>query len=81
MVKPAGILGFLIVLVVSVSACAQRNGTPATTAERDSEAKAAPVYTVKTYDPDRDAEEDLAATVKQAQRENKHIILEIGGKW
>lgn len=38
-------------------------------------------YTVHTYDPARDPEADLAATVARAQAESKRILLEIGGEW
>ncbi len=36
---------------------------------------------VKEYDPKRDAAKDVAEAVKEAQRTNKNILLEIGGKW
>ena len=39
------------------------------------------LYSVGEYDPERDANADLLATVEQAKAENKRIILEIGGHW
>lgn len=39
------------------------------------------LYTVADYDPDRDASQDLAATIERAKAEGKRIILEIGGQW
>jgi thioredoxin-related protein len=36
---------------------------------------------VKIYNPDANAREDIAAAVKQAKAENKHVLLQIGGNW
>ena len=36
---------------------------------------------VKEYDPKRDATKDVADAVKEAQRTNKNVLVEIGGKW
>ena len=36
---------------------------------------------VQIYNPDADAKADIAAAVKQAQKENKHVMLQIGGNW
>jgi thioredoxin-related protein len=36
---------------------------------------------VMEYDPKRDASKDIAAAVKEAQRTNRNILIEIGGKW
>jgi thioredoxin-related protein len=36
---------------------------------------------VMEYDPKRDATKDIAAAVKEAQRTNKNVLLEVGGKW
>ena len=49
--------------------------------ETDVRSSAAPVYSVAEYDPARDPAEDLQATIKQAQAENKRILLEVGGDW
>jgi hypothetical protein len=40
-----------------------------------------PIYTVAEYAPERDADDDLKATVERATSEGKRIILEIGGQW
>ncbi len=39
------------------------------------------VYTVKEYDPARDAAADLAATIETAKSGNKRIVLQVGGEW
>ena len=36
---------------------------------------------VHIYNPDADARADIAAAVKQAKAENKHVLLQIGGNW
>jgi len=36
---------------------------------------------VTTYDPKRNAAKDSEDAIKEAQRANKRILLEIGGKW
>ena len=36
---------------------------------------------VTTYDPKRDAAKDIEEAIKEAQRENKRILLEVGGEW
>lgn len=36
---------------------------------------------VQIYNPDADAKADIAAAVKQAKAENKHVMLQIGGNW
>jgi thioredoxin-related protein len=36
---------------------------------------------VKIYNPNADAREDIAAAVKQAKAENKHVLLQFGGNW
>ncbi|RPE08146.1 DUF255 domain-containing protein [Chitinophaga lutea] len=33
------------------------------------------------YNPQANAKADIAAAVKQAQRENKHVLLQVGGNW
>jgi thioredoxin-related protein len=35
----------------------------------------------KIYDPSANAESDIAAAVKQAKAENKHVLLQAGGNW
>lgn len=36
---------------------------------------------VKIYNPDADAKADIAAAIKQASKEGKHVFLQIGGNW
>jgi len=36
---------------------------------------------IKIYNPDADARADIAAALKQAKSENKHVLLQIGGNW
>ncbi len=36
---------------------------------------------VRIYNPDADAKSDIAAAIKQAKAENKHVMLQIGGNW
>jgi thioredoxin-related protein len=33
------------------------------------------------YNPEADAKADIAAAIKQASAENKHVLLQIGGNW
>ncbi len=35
----------------------------------------------KIYNPKADAKKDIANAVIQAQKENKHVLLQIGGNW
>jgi thioredoxin-related protein len=39
------------------------------------------IYTVGEYDPARDPQVDLVATVSRAQADNKRILLQVGGPW
>ncbi len=36
---------------------------------------------VEIYNPDADAKADIAAAVKLASKEGKHVFLQIGGNW
>jgi len=36
---------------------------------------------VTTYDPKRNAAEDIEGAVKEAQSANKRVLLEVGGEW
>lgn len=38
-------------------------------------------YSVSKYDPQRNPEEDLKQTIQRAQKEGKHILLQVGGDW
>jgi len=33
------------------------------------------------YDPNANAKEDLENAIKQAKKENKHVLVQIGGNW
>lgn len=33
------------------------------------------------FDPNRDAAKDIEAAIKQAKKENKRILLDVGGEW
>lgn len=35
----------------------------------------------KLYNPDADAEKDIAAAIKKAKAENKYVLLQGGGNW
>ena len=35
----------------------------------------------KIYDPSANAENDIAAAIKKAKAENKHVLLQAGGNW
>lgn len=41
----------------------------------------APVYTVDTYDPKRNPEDDLKMTVQKTKAEGKRILIQAGGDW
>ena len=47
----------------------------------DQEDEPGTLYTVADYDPSADPSEDLIATVSQASKSGKRILLEIGGQW
>ncbi|HRF60104.1 MAG TPA: thioredoxin family protein [Fimbriimonadaceae bacterium] len=40
-----------------------------------------PKPTREPFDPKRDAAKDIAAAIKTAKKENKRIILDVGGEW
>jgi hypothetical protein len=40
-----------------------------------------PVYSVSDYDPKRDPAKDLADTVSIAQKDDRRILLLVGGDW
>ena len=35
----------------------------------------------KLYNPQADADKDIAAAIKQARAENKHVLIQAGGNW
>lgn len=44
-------------------------------------ASVAPLYTVDKYDPQRNPESDLKATVEKAKADGKRILIQVGGDW
>ena len=36
---------------------------------------------VQIYNPQIDAEKELSEAIQQAKKENKHILIQIGGNW
>lgn len=36
---------------------------------------------VTVYDPKRDAAQDLASAIKEAQRTHRNVMVEVGGEW
>jgi thiol:disulfide interchange protein len=68
----------LIIVAGSFSVFAQKTTTPSTTADKKSEVK---IEEREKFDPLRNAAEDLKASVAKAQKENKRIILDVGGEW
>lgn len=42
---------------------------------------AAQAHEREKFDPKRDADKDIAAAVKKATKDNKRIILDVGGEW
>ena len=58
---------FLIATLMSAMVCAQ--------ASHDSMAKPA------GFDPKRDAAKDIANAVKLAQKQNKRVLIDVGGEW
>ena len=61
----------LIILLASQAALAQRR-------HRTTHAR---YISVTAYDPKRDTAQDISEAIKQAQRTNKNILLEVGGEW
>ena len=54
---------------------------PAQTQTRRKTASTTKYVPVTVYDPGRDADKDILNAVREAQRTNKHILLEVGGEW
>ena len=74
-------LRFAAVLLLAAFAgpmCLTAQSKPA--AEK-SQASSSAYVPVLEYDAKRDASKDIAAAIKEAQRANKNILLEVGGKW
>lgn len=54
---------------------------PIATQTRHTRATRTNYVPVSEYDPKRDAAEDILNGLKEAQRTNKHVLLEVGGEW
>ena len=67
----------LIALLVVGSAFAQ--GWSAATPGQESHTKIN--MSEKIFDPTRDAAKDIAEAIKLATKQNKHILLDVGGNW
>ncbi|HRK21458.1 MAG TPA: thioredoxin family protein [Fimbriimonadaceae bacterium] len=68
------LLGVFVVLAASASLAlaqvpAQPASTPSSKVEREK------------FDPKRDAAKDIANAISKATKENKRIILDVGGEW
>lgn len=83
------VLILMFVLSVGLPACAQTSPVKKTQTVKPDAPKnaanqtkdAAPVIEREKFDPKANADEDLSAAVAKAQKENKRIILDIGGEW
>ena len=83
-------IGLCGALMTVSFACSQKTETTAATVEKDSATVAAEKKKAqdqekaalpKPYDPKENAELKMAELVKQAQAENKNIMLQAGGNW
>ena len=73
--RPAVVVGVLL------TALAWVRGDPAAPAAAPQAAAAQPAKAAPVYDESADATKDVAAAVKRAARENKRVLLDIGGNW
>jgi thioredoxin-related protein len=69
----SSVLAILILALSTTAAIAQKR--------RTTKAPATPYTPVTEYDPKRDAAQDLAAAIREAQRTQRHILVEVGGQW
>ena len=67
-----------ILLLTAVALVPFRSGVTQDRREPASEPKYIPVG---EYDPKRNAAQDIQDAIKEAQRANKRILLEVGGEW
>lgn len=74
-------LRFAAVLLVAALAGPTCLTAQSKAAAEKPKASGAAYVPVLEYDAKRDAAKDIAAAVKEAQRTNKNILLEVGGKW
>jgi thioredoxin-related protein len=67
-----------LLAAMSLTTVAAAQGKPAAPEKPQATSGYVPVT---EYDPKRDAARDIAAAIKEAQRTNRNVMLEIGGKW
>jgi thiol:disulfide interchange protein len=67
-----------ILLLTAVAHLPPRSAVAQDRREAASQPKNNPVT---EYDPKRDAAQDIQDAIKEAQRTNKRILLEVGGEW
>jgi thiol:disulfide interchange protein len=70
----SSVLAILILLALSTTAAVAQK-------RRTAKSPATPYTPITEYDPKRDAAQDLAAAIREAQRSQKHILVEVGGQW
>lgn len=75
-----------LLLLTAAAACSNSEPAPVEAATTksdvaDTSTEATSFYSVDVYDPARDASADLTATVAQATKDGKRILLEVGGLW
>src|ERR1700687_4627701 len=71
-------LSYRIALAIAILLLASRRPQPQIRRRSASRTKYVPVT---EYDPKRDAAQDILKALKEAQRTNKHVLLEVGGEW
>jgi thiol-disulfide isomerase/thioredoxin len=64
---------FLLPLIAAWAAGVALQGAP--------DSKPVPAHLQKKFDPKRDAAKDITDTVVLAKKENKRILLDVGGEW
>src|SRR4051812_24119902 len=73
--RPAVVVGVLLTTL------AWGRGEPAAPAASPQAVAAQPAKAAAVYDESADATKDVAAAVKRAARENKRVLLDVGGNW
>ena len=71
------IIVVLVVVLAGTLLIMGQSGTPVS----KSGVTGAGYVPAKEYDPKRDAARDIANAVKEAQRSNRNVLVEIGGQW
>jgi thioredoxin-related protein len=74
-IRIAALLAVLAMLTCTVSSGQDK------AAGSNSKLAASSYVPVKEYDPKRDAAKDVADAIKEAQRTNRNVLVEIGGQW